>query len=275
MPSNRRRAAADAPMMSNDISNRSQPQYVEKGRYPSATNPATHETLPTYNHNGHRVTKNVHPDGESGRRGFHPLHFFKILWKSSSRASMLCNLLWPFVPAAFALHFYGQHKEHFYVWIFAISYIAMVPSANLLGFAGQELARKLPKVAGILIETTLSSVVEIVLFVVLIVKHNSKRNFIPVIQAAILGSILTNLLLCLGLCFFVGGLTYKEQKFHAVVSEVGSGILLVAGFGLVSINQYKVVILTRPMLISTDHTKRILCLTCRPHRPDQLHHCDA
>ncbi|PWY93344.1 vacuolar H+/Ca2+ exchanger [Aspergillus sclerotioniger CBS 115572] len=107
----------------------------------------------------------------------------------------------------------------------------MVPSANLLGFAGGELAKKLPKVLGVLLETTLSSVVEIVLFMVLI--HNDKGgNLIPVIQAAILGSILANLLLCLGLCFFCGGIGRADQSFHEAVSEVGSGLLLVAGFGL-------------------------------------------
>ena len=114
---------------------------------------------------------------------------------------MLVNILWPFVPAAIALHFSGG--DH-HTATFAVNYIAMVPCANLLGFAGQELARKLPKVAGILIETTLGSVVEIVLFTVLIVRSTAsgssedEHNLVPVIQAAILGSIITNLLLCLG-----------------------------------------------------------------------------
>ena len=85
-----------------------------------------------------------------------------------------------------------------------MSYIAMVPSANLIGFAGQELARKLPKVIGVILETTLGSLVEIVLFMVLI--KTQGESGVPVIRAAILGSILANLLLCLGLCFFVGGL---------------------------------------------------------------------
>ncbi|RHZ58461.1 hydrogen/calcium exchanger domain-containing protein [Aspergillus thermomutatus] len=141
---------------------------------------------------------------------------------------MLVNVLWPFVPAAIAIHF---ARPDLHVWIFALNYIAIVPSANLLGFAGGELAKKLPKVLGVLLETTLSSVVEIVLFMVLI--HNDNGgNLIPVIQAAILGSILANLLLCLGLCFFFGGLRRHEQSFHEAVSEVGSGLLLVAGFGL-------------------------------------------
>jgi Ca2+:H+ antiporter len=99
----------------------------------------------------------------------------------------------------------------------------MVPCANLVGFAGQELARKLPRVAGILIETTLGSVVEIVLFIVLL-----KNNEFGVIRDAILGSILATLLLCLGMCFFVGGMRRDEQNFDEAVSEVGNGLLMTA-----------------------------------------------
>ena len=66
----------------------------------------------------------------------------------------------------------------------------------------------------------------------ILLKKDHDGNLIPVIQAAILGSILANLLLCLGLCFFVGGVKRAEQEFHESVSEVGSGLLLVAGFGL-------------------------------------------
>lgn len=100
---------------------------------------------PRFNHNGHKVTKGIHPDGESGRKGIHPLHFLRICFRSTSKASMVVNVLWPFVPAAIAIHF---ARPHLHLWIFALNYIAMIPTANLVGFAGQELARKLPKVFG-------------------------------------------------------------------------------------------------------------------------------
>ncbi len=66
---------------------------------------------------------------------------------------MLVNVLWPVVPAAIAVHFAapGAHR-----WIFALNYIAMIPTANLIGFAGQELARKLPKVFGNISSTKLN-----------------------------------------------------------------------------------------------------------------------
>lgn len=76
---------------------------------------------------------------------------------------------------------------------------------------------------GVLLETTLGSVVEIVLFMVLL-KHNEYN----VIKDAIVGSILATLLLCLGLCFFAGGMRRDEQKFDEAVSEVGNGLLLTA-----------------------------------------------
>ena len=106
---------------------------------------------------------------------------------------MVTNFLWPFTIAALILHFGFANKK---TWVFITSYIGMVPAANLLGFAGQELARKVPKVLGIILETTLGSIVEMILFIVLLVRGREKN--VKVIQAAILGSILANLLLCLG-----------------------------------------------------------------------------
>lgn len=198
-------------------------------KYPSPEQPAKRHILPTWTHEGRLHTKGINPEGESGRAGFHPVHFFRVAWHSATPWNKWLNILWPFVPAAIVLHFvYGTHHTA----IFAVNYVAMVPAASLLGFAGQELARKMPRVIGILVETTLGSVVEIVLFTVLIVRDGVGGNLIPVIKAAILGSILTNLLLCLGFCFLVGGMKWKEQTFHPVVSETGSGLLLVAGFGL-------------------------------------------
>lgn len=142
---------------------------------------------------------------------------------------MVLNILWPFVPAGIALYYTRREST---LLVFAINYIAMIPAANLLGFAGQDLARKLPRVLGILLEMTFSAVVEIVLFVVLVVKDHRDGHNVTVIKAAILGSILTNLLLCLGLCLFLGGARRHEQVFHEAVSEVGSNLLLVAGFAL-------------------------------------------
>lgn len=205
-----------APPTEGDSSTReysTEPQQEEKGL-----------RLPSYKHRGHKICWSVRPEGESGRSGIQPIHFFKIIWKSSCLASQWVNVLWPFVPTAMAL-FWARPEQ--YLWIFITSYIAMVPAANLIGFAGSQLAQKLPKVLGVVLETTLGSIVEIILFMVLLKHYNHKG--VSIIQAAILGSILANLLLCLGMCFYVGGLFREDQTFHDAVSDTGSNLMLVAG----------------------------------------------
>nr|GFD55016.1 hypothetical protein [Tanacetum cinerariifolium] len=92
-------------------------------------------------------------------------------------------LLWPVVPVAIALvcrppcivsslftnDFQHFAKPEWELAIFITSFIAMVPAANMLGFAGQELSRKMPqKAIAVVLETTLGSVVEIILFMVLL-----------------------------------------------------------------------------------------------------------
>lgn len=172
------------------------------------------------NHLGFRVTTGIAPEGESGRTGLSPIKCIQICWKSSSGASQAVNFLWPIVPIAIVVTY---AREEWHTVIFILNYLSMIPSANLIGFAGQELSRKLDKVFGILLETTLGSVVEIVMFMVLL----TRRQF-QVMQAAIMGSILATQLLCLGMCFFVGGLTHEEQEFDEEISEVGSDLLLQA-----------------------------------------------
>ncbi|KAF2681251.1 hypothetical protein K458DRAFT_310007 [Lentithecium fluviatile CBS 122367] len=228
--------------------------------------------MPSNNHNSsestpllhHIIPQHIHPDGESGRSGFQFGHFLNVAWRSGSNAAKYVNLLWPFVPVAIVLQFATPGLP---LLVFAFSYIAMVPVANLLGFAGQEFARKMPKVSGILIETAFGSIVEIILFLILIAKHSSAEgssehgNLIPVIQAAILGSILTNLLLCLGACFFVGGLRQASQKFHASISEVGTGLLCVAGFGLLIPSAYYTALKSSTVPVAIGHhtfTEKVL-----------------
>ncbi|KAI1748228.1 hypothetical protein F4782DRAFT_518195 [Xylaria castorea] len=166
--------------------------------------------------------------GESGRRGLHPLHLFKIIWMSSSKLSRAVNVLWPFVPAALAVYYTNTGPP---TLRFSLAYIAMVPCANLIGFAGAELARKMPHMLGVLTETTIGSIVEIILFLVLLLSTENQNRFY-IVRAAILGSILATMLLCLGLCFFAAGLRREVATFDSAISEVGTGLLLMAGLGL-------------------------------------------
>jgi Ca2+:H+ antiporter len=48
---------------------------------------------------------------------------------------------------------------------------------------------------------------------------------VGIVQASLLGSMLSNLLLVLGMCFFFGGLRHKEQSFNMTVAQTASSLL--------------------------------------------------
>jgi len=79
-----------------------------KQQYDAPTSPRN-GTLPVYQ--GQKMTKGVRPEGESGRKGVNPLKLLKISFRSSCEISKYVNILWPFVPAAFALVCCLQREE--------------------------------------------------------------------------------------------------------------------------------------------------------------------
>ena len=99
--------------------------------------PTGDQSLPVHNGQQTKRTQNpfkgIRSDGESGRKGIHPWHFFRICFRSSCTLSKYVNVLWPVVPVAFALH-WARPEEN--LWNFILPYLAMIPAANLLGFAG-------------------------------------------------------------------------------------------------------------------------------------------
>lgn len=151
---------------------------------------------------------------------FRPLHILSICWTTASPVAKFVHCLWPMAPVALILKY---KYPHMHLAIFTSSYLAMVPCANLIGFTSFELSRKMHKVLGGILETVLSSTPEMILLLNLLVKEQYS-----VIQAAVLGSILATLLLCLGCCFLFGGLKHQEQSFNGAVSELGTDLLLTA-----------------------------------------------
>ncbi len=79
-------------------------EMSETNQGPGLPVPSTHSDDKRSKLNGEKSQKlKVKPQGESGRRGVHPWHFFRISFRSACRASALCSLLWPVVPAALAV----------------------------------------------------------------------------------------------------------------------------------------------------------------------------
>ena len=90
--------------------------------------------------------------------------------------------------------------------VFAINAIAIIPLASLLSYATESVASKMGDTVGALMNVTFGNAVELIVFIIALVADE-----VRVVQAAALGSILSNLLLILGMCFVAGGLRYREQ----------------------------------------------------------------
>lgn len=69
--------------------------------------------------------------------------------------------------------------------------------------------------------------VELIIFIIALVK-----NEIRIVQASLIGSILANLLLILGMSMTIGGLKYQEQIYDSMVTQMSSSLLALSSLSL-------------------------------------------
>ncbi|GAA5820063.1 hypothetical protein JCM3770_002123 [Rhodotorula araucariae] len=129
------------------------------------------------------------------------------------------NVLLVFIPVGWALHF--THQDDTIVFVF--TFLAIIPLAKLLGYGTEELALRVGQTLGGLMNATLGNAVELIVSIIALVKCE-----IQVVQSSLLGSILSNLLLVLGMCFFAGGIKFTEQGFHSIAAQLNSSLLVIS-----------------------------------------------
>ena len=81
---------------------------------------------------------------------------------------------------------------------------------------------------GGLLNATFGNAVELIVSIVAL-----KEGEIRVVQASMLGSIISNLLLVLGMCFVAGGIYYDEQVFNQTAAQTSSSLMALACIGLI------------------------------------------
>ncbi|KAH7320006.1 Sodium/calcium exchanger protein-domain-containing protein [Stachybotrys elegans] len=135
------------------------------------------------------------------------------------------NVLLVFVPAGIAV---AQIDGVQGGVVFAINCIAIVPLAGLLSHATESVASEMGDAMGALLNITFGNAVELIIFIIALVK-----NQIRIVQASLLGSILSNLLLILGMGFFLGGLRFREQVYNSTVTQMSACLLSLSVISLV------------------------------------------
>ncbi|KAK2804415.1 hypothetical protein FQN51_002057 [Onygenales sp. PD_10] len=140
------------------------------------------------------------------------------------------NWLLFFVPVGIALgalgRSLGEESPVSPTVVFSINAVAIIPLASLLGFATESVARNLGDKIGALLNVTFGNAVELIIFIALVAKE------VRIVQASILGSILANLLLILGMCFLFGGLRYREQLYNSNITQMSAALLCLSVISL-------------------------------------------
>ncbi|KAJ5640134.1 uncharacterized protein N7484_007996 [Penicillium longicatenatum] len=126
------------------------------------------------------------------------------------------NVLLVFVPVGIAAKAAGLSPDI----VFAMNAVAIIPLAGLLSHATESVASRLGDTIGALINVTFGNAVELIIFIIALVK-----NEIRIVQASLLGSILANLLLILGMAFLLGGLRFQEQIYNSTVTQMSACLL--------------------------------------------------
>jgi len=135
------------------------------------------------------------------------------------------NVMLVFVPVALGVGYSDGMPP---AVTFAISFAAIIPLAALLGFATEELALRVGHTLGGLLNATLGNTVELIVMILALTKGELR-----VVQASVIGSILSNCLLVLGSCFFAGGIRFHEQIYTIRAAQLNISLLGIAALVIV------------------------------------------
>ena len=105
--------------------------------------------------------------------------------------------------------------------------LAIVPLARILGYTTKEISlQSNPTISG-LFSATAGNAIELIIAIIAL-----NAGLVEVVQASLIGSIVGNILLLVGISIFAGGLRYKNQRFNNQSVAVDSTMLIIVVAGL-------------------------------------------
>jgi Ca2+:H+ antiporter len=124
-----------------------------------------------------------------------------------------------FLPVSIAAAWLGWGE----IIIFITAALSILPLAGWIGEATEEIAVVLGPSWGGLLNATFGNATELIIALFAL-----KAGLIDVVKASLTGSIISNLLLVMGLSMLLGGLKYKEQAFQPLIARVNASAMNLA-----------------------------------------------
>src|SRR5688572_30789191 len=98
--------------------------------------------------------------------------------------------------------------------LFFLAALAIVPIAAHIVSATEQLAARTGDAVGGLLNATFGNAPELIIAFVAL-----KAGLLDMVRASLVGAILANLLLALGIAFLLGGVRYHEQRFNQTAAR--------------------------------------------------------
>lgn len=134
------------------------------------------------------------------------------------------NWLLIFIPLTIGL----EHLAHVSAPVlFFMAAIAIVPIAALIVRATEQIAHRTGDAIGGLLNATFGNAPELIIALVAL-----KAGYLDMVRASLVGAILANLLLALGVGFLTGGLRFHEQKFNPTAARAYSSMMFLAAVSM-------------------------------------------
>ncbi|KAI1801958.1 Calcium/proton exchanger [Daldinia bambusicola] len=122
------------------------------------------------------------------------------------------------------------------VAVFVINFFAIIPLAAVLSFATEEISVKLGEALGGLLNATFGNAVELIVSIIAL-----RDRQIEVVKSSMIGSILSNLLLVMGMCFFFGGIVNmrdaaghgQEQSFQSITAQTTASLMTLSAASMI------------------------------------------
>ncbi len=134
------------------------------------------------------------------------------------------NWMLIFIPVTIVLEKVGHVSAPV---IFFSAALAIVPIAAQIVQATEQLATRTGDAVGGFLNATFGNAPELIISLVAL-----RAGYLDIVRASLIGAILANLLLALGVAFLVGGVKYHEQRFNPAATRAYSTMMFLAAVSM-------------------------------------------
>lgn len=149
-------------------------------------------------------------------------HVAEPPWREFLRTPL--NWLLAAAPAAAALDASGASAPV----VFLCAGLALVPLASLIVHSTEEIAARTGPAIGGLLNATFGNLPELIIAFVAL-----RAGLLEMVRASLIGALLANVLLALGISFILGGRKRHEQEYNPAAARTYGSILLLAALSMI------------------------------------------